>query len=442
MKHLYNDTIFSTSNQGASAIKIIRISGKEAHKISKIFSFKPPKPRTFEVKKLTYRNKLIDVAPVIWFPDEKSYTGESTYELHIHGSPVIEKIIYGVLSSHKNFRIADPGEFTKRAVLNGKLDLLQAESINNIILAKTEEQLRLGQRQLQGSLSKEITNWRNELLELATIVETLIDFSDEEIPENLTKRFENKRKVVMKDIEKAVKNSQFSSLIHEGFSVAIIGRPNVGKSSLINAISKLKVSIVSDIPGTTRDLIKQTINLNGIVVNFYDTAGLRKTYNKIEKEGIALALSIFKNCQIVLNLSDNQNFYLPLKINNLIKKYKVKVLNIKTKVDINKENSELADLMVSSKKLIGIEKLLNIISNHLSNFKSYETTLLTSERQVNNSIKALRALKRTSGLDLLRQTELVAEEIRESVKFIGKITSSIDNEEILDEIFGRFCIGK
>lgn len=442
MKHLYNDTIFSTSNQGVSAIKIIRISGKQAHKVSKIFSFKAPKPRTFELKKLTYKNKLIDISPVIWFPDEKSYTGESTYELYIHGSSIIEKLIYRVLSSYKNFRIADPGEFTKRAVLNGKLDLLQAESINNIILAKTEEQLRLSQSQLQGSLSKEVNTWRDKLLELSTIIETLIDFSDEEIPEDLIKKFENKSRFVIEDIKKAVKNSKFSSLIHEGFSVAIIGKPNVGKSSLINAISKLKVSIVSDIPGTTRDLIKQTINLNGNVVNFYDTAGLRKTYNKIEKEGIALALSVLKNCQIVLNLSDNQNFYLPLKINNLIEKHKVKVLNIKTKVDINRDKTELADLMVSSKKLIGIDKLLNIISNHLSNLVSHETTLFTSERQVNNSMKALRALKRTRGLDLLNQTELVAEEIRESVKFIGKITSSIDNEEILDEIFGRFCIGK
>ena len=144
MKQYLNDTIYSTSNPNIAAIKIIRISGRKAQKISEIFNFEQPAPREFQLKKLTYQSKIIDIAPVIWLPDKKSYTGENTYELHIHGSNVIEKLIYEILSRYKDFRLAEPGEFTKRAFLNGKLDLLQAESINDIIISQTEEQLKLG----------------------------------------------------------------------------------------------------------------------------------------------------------------------------------------------------------------------------------------------------------------------------------------------------------
>ena len=189
MKQNEYDTIFASSSQFKSAIKIIRISGKNAKKIPNIFNFKRPKPRTFVLRKLIYKDNIIDNAPVVWLPKDNSFTGEDTFEIHIHGSIVIEKLIFKILSSYKNFRSAEPGEFTKRATLNGKIDLVQAESINEIINAQTEKQLSVAQAQLDGSLSNVVNNWRKETIYISSLIESLIDFSDEDIPEELNGLF-------------------------------------------------------------------------------------------------------------------------------------------------------------------------------------------------------------------------------------------------------------
>ena len=283
MKQNDNDTIFASSSQLKSAIKIIRITGKKAKNIPKIFNFTKPKPRVFSLRKLTYKRKVIDFAPVVWLPKNNSFTGEDTYEIYIHGSIVIEKLVYKVLSSYKDFRLADAGEFTKRATINGNIDLVQAESINDLINTETEKQLIVAQSQLDGSLSKVINNWREEIIHISSIIESLIDFSDEDIPKELSSLFLKKLKNIQNKIENALKSAKLSSFIKEGFSIAIIGKPNAGKSSLINTLTKLNTSIVSEIPGTTRDVIQQKIDLKGLPVTLYDTAGIRKTNNIIEK---------------------------------------------------------------------------------------------------------------------------------------------------------------
>ena len=182
----------------------------------------------------------------MWLPRNRCFTGEDTYEIYIHGSIVIEKLIYSVLSSYKGFRPAEAGEFTKRAVINGNIDLIQAESINEIINAQTERQLTIAQSQLDGSLSKVINNWRKEIIHISSLIESLIDFSDEDIPQEVTSIFYQKIASLQK-IKDALVSAKLSSFIKEGFKVAIIGKPNVGKSSLINALTKLNTSIVSDI---------------------------------------------------------------------------------------------------------------------------------------------------------------------------------------------------
>ena len=436
------DTIFASSSSFKSAIKIIRISGKKAKIIPKIFNFPSPDPRRFTLRKLTHKGKVIDHAPVVWLPENQSFTGEDTYELYIHGSTVIEKLVYKILLSYRNFRLAEPGEFTRRATINGNIDLVQAESINEIINAQTEKQLTIAQAQLEGSLSNMINNWREEIIHLSSMIESLIDFSDEDIPKELSNIFLKKINKIRNKIKKSVNSAKLSSFLKEGFIVTIIGKPNVGKSSLINALTKLNTSIVNDSPGTTRDLIQQKIDLKGLPVILYDTAGIRTTNNVIEKKGIQLALNIVKKSNLILNLCEDGNFHLNILENNLLDNYKNKIINVKTKIDVKKSTNKNADLEISSKTNFGINKLLEKIYSNLSSLEPKETSLITSERQILHSKRALAALNRIKKLSIIKETELIAEELRLASNHISNITSLIDNEDVLDKIFSSFCIGK
>ena len=442
MKHNDYDTIFASSSQFKAAIKIIRITGRKAKEIPKIFNFKKPKPRQFVLRKLIHKNKTIDFAPVVWLPKNKSFTGEDTYELYIHGSVVIERLIYKTLSSYKSFRLAEPGEFTKRAVINGNIDLIQAESVNEIINTQTEKQLIIAQSQLDGSLSKVINTWRQEVIHISSLVETLIDFSDEDIPKEISGLFWQKLNETKNKIKDSINSAKLSSFIKEGFIVAIIGRPNVGKSSLINTLTKLETSIVSDIPGTTRDLIQQKIDLKGLPVTIIDTAGIRKTNNEIEKKGVELAFNVMKKSNLILNLCEDGSFDINIIEKNLLDNKKKKVINVKTKADIKKRSIKNPDVKISSKTNIGINNLLEKIYSYLSSLEPKEASLITSERQLLHSKKAFNALNRIKRLSITEETELIAEELRLASKHISNITSLIDNEKVLDKIFSNFCIGK
>ena len=442
MKQNNYDTIFASSNQFKSAIKIIRISGNKAKKVPEIFNFKKPEARIFVLKKLIHKGKFIDHAPVVWLPKNRSFTGEETYEIYIHGSIVIEKLIFKILSSYKGFRFAGPGEFTKRAVLNGNIDLVQAESINEIINAQTEKQLTIAQAQLDGSLSNVIKNWREEIIFLSSLIESLIDFSDEDIPEDLSIVFLERLNEIQNKISKSIKSAKLSNFIKEGFTVSIVGKPNVGKSSLINALTKLNTSIVSDIPGTTRDIVQQKVDLKGLPVIFYDTAGIRKTNNLVEKKGVKLSLDIMKKSNLILHLCDNGNFHFNQLGKELLENYKTKIINVKTKIDIKKRYIKASDVEISTKTNFGISNLLEKIYSHLSNLEPRETSIITSERQIFHSKKALIALKKIKKLSINHETEIIAEELRLASKHISNITSFIDNEDVLDKIFSSFCIGK
>ena len=442
MKQSDYDTIFASSSQFKSAIKIIRISGKKAKIIPNIFNFKRPKPKTFVLRKLTHKNNTIDIAPVVWLPRKKSFTGEDTFEIYIHGSIVIEKLIFKILSSYNHFRFAEPGEFTKRATLNGNIDLVQAESINEIINAQTEKQLSIAHAQLDGSLSNVVNSWRKEIIYISSLIESLIDFSDEDIPEELSNLFLKRLKKIQKKIKDSVNSAKIASFIKEGFIVTIIGKPNAGKSSLINALTKLNTSIVTDLPGTTRDLIQQKIDLKGLPVILYDTAGIRKTSNIVEKKGIEMAINIMKKSNIILNLCEKGIFSHDILEKGLLNDIKIKIINVKTKVDIKKNSKKNADVEISSKTNFGINILLEKMYSYLSGLELKEASLITSERQILHSKKALSALNRINNLSIIEETELIAEELRLASKHISNITSFIDNEDVLDKIFSSFCIGK
>jgi len=304
------DTIFSSaSNFQKSALKIIRISGEHANIVPLIFSFKPTRPRLASLRKLyDHNNQIIDNALVIFFPGPHTATGENIIELHLHGSLVIEKKIFQTLGKQKNFRIAEPGEYTKRAFLNGIIDLTQAEGLNDLINAETENQFKISMSQFEGALSEKINSWRTNIVFLLSKLEALIDFSDEDLPFDLDRLFAENIINLLTDMKLSIKSSLFGERIRNGFVITLIGRPNVGKSSLINFLSDRNVAIVTKEPGTTRDVLEVLLDFDGYPIILNDTAGLRSTKSEIEKIGIKNAIEKADKSDLILILSDNENF--------------------------------------------------------------------------------------------------------------------------------------
>ena len=431
------DTIFSSaSNSQKSAIKIIRVSGKKVNNIPKIFSFKPTKPRVASIRKIyDLDNNIIDNSLIIYYPAPNTVTGEDVLEFQIHGSPVIEKKIYEVLSKTKTFRIAARGEFTKRAFLNGILDLTQAEGLNDLINSETEKQFMMSMSQYEGALSGKINLWRSEIVWLLSKLEALIDFSDEELPSDLEEMFKQKVLKMLDEMNKTVKYSKYGERIRNGFVITLIGRPNVGKSSLINCLSNKKAAIVTEEEGTTRDIIEVIMDFDGFPVVLNDTAGIREAKSEVEKIGISRALEKADNSDLILVLSDNEDFNYPE-----LKSKRKKIL-VHTKSDlevIHKKNIH----NISVKKDIGINQLSKVIVSHLKSFVPKEDLIFTRERHVVAVRKSIYALNDLLKLDLNINPELASENLRIAAKEIGNITNIIDVEEVLDDIFSSFCIGK
>ena len=431
------DTIFSSATGNfKSAIKIIRVSGKKSKTIPDIFFYKQTNPKEASVRKLYDKDQnLIDKAIVIYFPGPKTATGEDLYEIHIHGSLIIEKKLYEILNNQRDFRIAEPGEFTKRAFLNGIIDLTQAEGLNDLINSETEEQLKLSTSQYEGKLSNKLNFWRSEIVFLLSKLEALIDFSDEELPSDLENIFLEKVSYLLKEMKSSVKESFYGERLRDGFIVTIIGRPNVGKSSLINCLSNKKIAIVTNEPGTTRDVLEVMLDFLGYPVFLNDTAGIRESESKIEKIGIKKAINKAKKSDVVLILSDTCDFIAPELTKNQ------KIIFVQTKSDLKKEIREDAH-QISVKQNIGINELIEKIVSYFISLSPRESVYLTRLRHVDGVKNAIVALDRLNKINLNNNAELVAEELRVAAISIGSITKIIDVEEVLDDIFNSFCIGK
>ena len=431
------DTIFSSATGNfKSAIKIIRVSGKKSKTIPDIFFYKQTNPKEASVRKLYDKDQnLIDKAIVIYFPGPKTATGEDIYEIHIHGSLIIEKKLYKILNNQRDFRIAEPGEFTKRAFLNGIIDLTQAEGLNDLINSETEEQLKLSTSQYEGKLSNKLNFWRSEIVFLLSKLEALIDFSDEELPSDLENIFLEKVSYLLKEMKSSVKESFYGERLRDGFIVTIIGRPNVGKSSLINCLSNKKIAIVTNEPGTTRDVLEVMLDFSGYPVFLNDTAGIRESESKIEKIGIKKAIKKAKKSDVVLILSDTCDFIAPELTKNQ------KIIFVQTKSDLKKKIREDAH-QISVKQNIGINELIEKIVSYFISLSPRESVYLTRLRHVDGVKNAIVALDRLNKINLNNNAELVAEELRVAAISIGSITKIIDVEEVLDDIFNSFCIGK
>jgi tRNA modification GTPase len=304
-------TIYAlSSGPGISGIAVVRISGNDTSNVIKLLTTKNlPKPRVATLRKINKINtsELIDEGIILWFPGPESYTGEDMAEIHVHGSKAVLNALHSSISSIKNCRLAEPGEFTKLAFQNGKINLLKAESIADLISSETEIQRQQAIKIMNGKSADEFNFLREKLLKILSHVEAKIDFPDEDLPNNILDEIKNSSNEVVKKIKKILNDQKVGERIREGFKIAIIGPTNAGKSSLMNHISKRDVAIVSEIAGTTRDVIETHLNIDGYPVIISDTAGIRDSKDELEKKGIKLSLNRAEEADLKLVVVDAKN---------------------------------------------------------------------------------------------------------------------------------------
>ena len=443
MSQNFEDTILALATGSLhAATALIRISGNAASTTANILGFKLQKQRLASVAILKDGERKLDEALVIFFKGPRSYTGEDVMELHVHGGRAVIEAVINTLQKQEGFRIAEPGEFTKRAVLNGKMDLTKAEGINDLIQAETEAQRVQSFAQVDGALSEIAFGWREKAIKIAAHVEAYIDFPDEEIPESTLTSLGDEMSVLIRDIEKGLNDGRRGEILREGFRVAVIGPPNAGKSTLVNWLSKRPVSIISEQPGTTRDVLEASLDLGGYPVIIADTAGLRASTNPIENEGIKRAQEWAKTANsrlILLEPSTEAGFLERLKPNpecDLVVLNKIDLLPR----DFKKEQT----LAISLKDEIGLDKLLNGLKKIVSkNMVGQEPPVITRTRHREALQSCLNSIKSAKTALLSdEEPEIVAEELRAATKSLGRVVGAVDVEDLLDVVFGDFCIGK
>jgi len=442
-------TIYALSTgPGVSGVAIIRISGPEVSKvIEKLTGKKTPPARIATLRKINNINtsELIDEGIIIWFPGPESYTGEDMAELHVHGSKAVVLAVQEAISNIENCRLAEPGEFTKLAFQNGKINLLKAESIADLISAETEIQRKQAVRIMNGTSSKKFNELREKLLKILSFVEAKIDFPDEDLPDENIKKIKKNSNDVLIEIKKILDDQKVGEIIREGFKIAIVGPTNAGKSSLLNNLSNREVAIVSEIAGTTRDVVETHLNIDGYPVIISDTAGIRDSKDEIEKKGIKLSLNKAKNADLKLVVVDAKNIDLSEFLNDLLKKDAILVVNksdlLKGELDpkINKFNHVLISLKDNS----NIDKLITKIKNNLKNkFITEEDILITRERHRQHLKQCEDHLKFFLKKNDIKDFDKGAEDLRLATRHLGMIVGKVDVEEILGSIFNDFCIGK
>ena len=442
-------TIYALSTgPGVSGVAIIRISGIEASSVIKLLTNKEmPKPRMATLRKINNINtsELIDEGIIIWFPGPESYTGEDMAEIHVHGGKAVVLAVQREISKVKNCRLAEPGEFTKLAFENGKINLLKAESIADLISAETEIQRLQAVKIMEGKSSEKFNQLREKLLKILSFVEAKIDFPEEDLPEENLKKLKLDSLDVKNEINKILNDQKVGEIIREGFKIAIIGPTNAGKSSLLNNLSNREVAIVSEIAGTTRDVVEAHLNIDGYPVIISDTAGIRDSKDEIEKKGIKLSLNKAENADLKLVVVDAKNIDLSGFLNDLLKNDAILVVNKSDllKEKIGSEISKINHVLISLKNNSNIDKLISKIKNNLKNkFISNENILITRERHRQHLSQCLNYLKNFLEKNDKKDFDKAAEDLRLATRHLGMIVGKVDVEEILGSIFNDFCIGK
>ncbi len=437
-----------SSGPGISGIAVIRVAGGNVKKVIKLLTgSEPPNPRIATHKKFNKINNfdLIDEGILIWFPGPNSYTGEDMAEFHVHGSIAVVRAILDELSKIENCRLAGPGEFTKMAFQNGKINLLKAESISDLISAETEIQRQQAIKIMSGKSSDKFNSLRLKLLKILSNVEAKIDFPEEDLPEDVIKNIKIDSEKIRLEIEKILNDEKVGERIREGFKIAIIGPANAGKSSLLNYLSNRDVAIVSEIAGTTRDVIEAHLNLDGYPVVISDTAGIRESKDEIEKKGIKLALKRAEDADLNIIVIEPKSVDFTGFLNDLVSDKSIIVIN---KIDldyknINQQIQKFNPILISIKNETNLEELINRIKDKLKNkFVSSNETLITRERHRHSLEACVQNLKNFEEKNSKEDFDKAAEDLRLATRHLGMIVGKVDVEEILGSIFSDFCIGK
>ena len=442
-------TIYAlSSGPGVSGIAVIRISGSKVEEIVKLITNDQlPEPRQATLKKFNKINnsELIDEGILIWFPGPESYTGEDMAEIHVHGSIAVVRTILDQLSKIENCRLAEPGEFTKIAFQNEKINLLKAESISDLISAETEIQRQQAIKIMSGKSSDKFNSLREKLLKILSNVEAKIDFPEEDLPDDVIKNIKNDSEKIRLEIEKILNDQKVGERIREGFKIAIIGPANAGKSSLLNYLSNRDVAIVSEIAGTTRDVIEAHLNLDGYPVVISDTAGIRESQDEIEKKGIKLALKRAEDADLNIIVIEPKSVDFTGFLNDLVSEKSIIVIN---KIDlgykdINQQIEKFNPIFLSIKNETNLDELINRIKDKLKNkFVSSNETLITRERHRKSLEACVQNLINFEEKNSQEDFDKAAEDLRLATRHLGMIVGKVDVEEILGSIFNDFCIGK
>ena len=436
-----------SSGRGPSGIAIVRISGKDTLKVCKNLT-KLKEINSNEVNYCKFydpkNDSVIDPeALLLWFPGPNSYTGDDLAEFQVHGGNAVINALLKALSEQDNCRLAEPGEFTKLAFQNDKIDLLKAESIGDLIHAETEMQRTQAVKLVQGNASNYYNDLREKIIKSLAFIEAKIDFAEEDLPEKVLKDAHKSIKEIQSEIAKIIEDNKVGEKIRDGFRVSITGEVNAGKSSLLNLLSKREVAIVSDEAGTTRDVIETYLNLDGYPVILADTAGIREAKNEVEKKGISLALGKSKEADLNIVVIDNSSKKINKEIQSMINKDTIILLNKSDVSDKQNHKFDVDTVLASVKNNKNIDKLIDLIKAKLSKkFTSNNSALITRERhrlKLNDCLKEIdKFLKKDQNTDL----ELAAEDLRMATRHLGSIVGKVDVEEILGSIFKDFCIGK
>ena len=442
-------TIYAlSSGPGVSGIAVIRISGKDTLKAIELMTGKiVPKPRVATLRKINKINtsELIDEGIILWFPGPESYTGEDMAEIQVHGSKAVIDALHSNISKIENCRLAEPGEFTKLAFQNGKINLMKAESIADLISAETEIQRQQAIKIMNGKSADKFNSLREKLLKILSHVEAKIDFPDEDLPEDIFKNIKKTSNEVILNIQKILNDQKVGERIREGFKIAIIGPTNAGKSSLLNHLSNRDAAIVSEIAGTTRDVIETHLNIDGYPVVVSDTAGIRDSKNEIEKKGIKLALDKAENADLKLIVIDAKSIDFKGVLKELMDQNAILVINKSDllKEDLNSEIKNYEHVLISVKNNLNLEDLILKIKNKLKNkFITSEDILITRERHRQHLEQSLNYLKNFEEKNEAEDFDKAAEDLRLATRHLGMIVGKVDVEEILGSIFNDFCIGK